>query len=160
MDKIFIEDISVSELMYELCTEEIGSWWERFTGYYAGVLDESDGYLEEPTTLEVLLAKDRVLKIEFHPGDILYFINDELIGSTGPHWKLQTVPYEEVKRLLALENGSQLFLLLLPLAVIKQEDAGSARQEIREQMRNYFAEELCENVAGCIVAGLEESCEL
>lgn len=120
--------------MYGLYTEEIGSWWERFTGYYDGVLDESDGYLENPTTLEVPLAKDRVLKIEFHPGDILYFINDKLIGSTGSHWKLQTVPYEEMKRLLALENGQQLFLLLLPLAVIKQEDAVSARQEIKAQM--------------------------
>ncbi len=154
------EDISVSELMYELCTDGIGSWWESFTGYYDGVLDESDGYLDDPTTLEVSLTNERALKIEFHPGDILYFINDELIGSIGPHWKLQTVPYEEVKRLLALENGRQLFLLLLPLAVIKQEDTDSARQEIREQMQNYFAEELCENVSGCIIAGLVESCEL
>ena len=27
-------DISVSELMQELYTEEIGEWWEKFTGYY------------------------------------------------------------------------------------------------------------------------------
>ena len=74
--------------MQELYTVETGKWWETFTGYYESVLDESDGYLEEPVTLNEALSQDKILKIEFHPGDILYFINDEEIGSTGPHWKL------------------------------------------------------------------------
>lgn len=151
------EDTSISELMYELYTEEIESWWNKFTGYYDGVMDESDGYLDDPTTLEALLTPDKVLKIEFHPGDILYFVNEKQIGSTGPHWMLQTVPYEEVKQLLTLENERQLFLLLLPLAVIKQEEITAARKEIEAQMRNYFPENLCERVSGCIVTGLTES---
>lgn len=151
------EDASVSELMDELYTEEIGRWWEKFTGYYDGVLDESDGYLDDPTTLEVTLTQDKILKIEFHPGDILYFVNEEQIGSTGPHWELQTVPYEEVKQLLALENGRQLFLLMLPLANVEQEEVTAAREEIWVQMRNYFPESLCERVSACIVTGLTES---
>lgn len=151
------EDTSVSELMYELYTEEIESWWNKFTGYYDGVMDESDGYLDDPTTLEALLMSDKVLKIEFHPGDIFYFVNEKQIGSTGPHWMLQTVSYEDVKQLLTLENGRQLFLLLLPLAVIKQEEITTARKEIEAQMRNYFPENLCERVSGCIVTGLTES---
>ena len=148
------EDVSTSELMQELYTEEVGSWWENFTGYYEGVLDESDGYLDDPTTLEETLLQDKILKIEFHPGDILYFINDEQIGSTGPHWELQTIPYKEVEQLLSFKNGRQLFLLLLPLAFIHGEDVQSVREKITEQMRNYFSESLCESVSRCIAAGL------
>ena len=147
-------DISVSELMEELCTEEVGNWWEQFTGYYEDVLDESDGYLDNPTTLEEELLPDKILKIEFHPGDILYFINDEQIGSTGPHYELQTIPYEKVEQLLSLKNGRQLFLLLLPLAFIDEEEVQSVRDKITEQIRNYFPEDLCKSVSRCIVAGL------
>ncbi|MDE7431858.1 MAG: immunity protein 19 [Lachnospiraceae bacterium] len=151
------EDVSASELMQELYTDEVGNWWEKFTGYYEGVLDESDGYVDDPTTLEEVLLQDKILKIEFHPGDILYFINDEQIGSTGPHWELQTIPYKEVEQLLAKKNGRQLFLLLLPLAYIEEEEVPSVREKIAEQMRNYFSESLCESVSGCIVAGLAVS---
>ena len=147
-------DISVSELMEELCTEEVGNWWEQFIGYYEGVLDESDGYLDNPTTLEEELLPDKILKIEFHPGDILYFINDEQIGSTGPHYELRTIAYKEVEKLLPLKNGRQLFLLLLPLAFIDEEDIKPVREKIAEQMKSYFSENLCERVSGCIAAGL------
>lgn len=151
------KDVSASELMQELYTEEAGNWWEEFTGYYEGVLDESDGYLNEPTTLEETLPQNKVLKIEFHPGDILYFINDEQIGSTGPHWELRTIPYREVEQLLTLKNGQQLFLLLLPLAFIEGEEVQSVREKIAEQMKNYFPESLCVSVSRCIAAGLAAS---
>lgn len=151
------EDVSAFELMQELYTEEIGVWWESFTGYYEGVLEESDGYLDDPITFEETLSQDKSLKIEFHPGDILYYINDEQIGSAGPHWELQTIPYKEVEQLLSLKNGQQLFLLLLPLAFIKQEEVQPARERVAEQMKSYFPESLCERVSGCIVAGLAAS---
>ncbi|MDE7223219.1 MAG: immunity protein 19 [Acetatifactor sp.] len=151
------EDVSASELMEELYTEEVRSWWERFTGYYEGVLDESDGYLDDPATLEEMLSQDKILKIEFHPGDILYFINDERIGSTGPHWELQAIPYKELERLLSLRTGRQLFLMLLPLASIEEEEAQYARENIAKQMENYFPESLCESVSRCIAAGLAAS---
>lgn len=147
------KDISVSELMEELYTEEAGNWWKQFTGYYEGVLDESDGYLEHPTTLEAMLP-DKILKIEFHPGDILYFINDEQVGSTGPHWEVQTIPYKDVEQLLSLKNGRQLFLLLLPLTFTGEEEIQSVRKKVAEQMRNYFSENFSERVSGCIAAGM------
>lgn len=154
------EDICASDLMQELYTEEAESWWDTFTGYYDGVLDESDGYLDEPTTLETVLPEGKTLKIEFHPGDTLYFINDKQVGSTGPHWKLQTIPYRDVEHLLSLENGRQLYLLLLPLAFIDSGENAiasmieSIRKEIAQQMQHYFPEDLCEGMSKCIVAGL------
>ncbi len=74
-------------------------------------------------------------------------------GSTGPHWEVQKIPYEEVRQLLALENGCQLYLLFLPLAVIRPEETDSARREIGAQMGKYFPESLCRSVSGCIAAG-------
>ena len=102
-------DISVSELMEELCIEEVGNWWEQFTGYYEGVLDESDGYLENPTTLEEELLPGKILKIEFHPGDILYFINGEQVGSTGPHYELQRIPYEKSGAVIIFKKRTAAF---------------------------------------------------
>ncbi len=43
-------------------------WWDNFTKYYDGVLEESDGYVDEPETLICELAPAQTLKIEFHPG--------------------------------------------------------------------------------------------
>ena len=63
------EDVSVSELMGELCTQEVLEWWKMFTGWYDGVLDECDGYLDDPVFLEVPLTRGRTLRIELHPGD-------------------------------------------------------------------------------------------
>lgn len=148
------EGISVSELMEDLCTEEVYKWWERFTGWYDGVLDERDGYLDDPAFLEVPLTQGRTLKIEFHPGDTLYCIDGKEIGSTGPHWKLRAIPYKELEELLPLEHGRQLFLLLLPLAALREEERCTAQQEIRDQMMHYFETDLCECVSGCIVSGL------
>ncbi len=148
------EEISASDLMMELFTDKVGNWWNAFTGYDDDILDENDGYLEEPATLITTLPQGKTLKIEFHPGDILYFINDEQIGSTGPHWKLQTMPFRDIEQLLSLEKGRQLFLLLLPLAVLDNEkDHESVRKKIAQQMHNYFPEHLCESVSRCIVAG-------
>ena len=47
-----LNDISVSEHIEDLYTEKVQNWWEQFTRYYEDVLDESDGYLDNPTTLE------------------------------------------------------------------------------------------------------------
>ncbi len=150
------EDASVSELMGELCTQEVLEWWKTFTGWYDGVLDECDGYLDDPAFLEVPLTRGRTLKIEFHPGDTLYYIDGEEIGSTGPHWKLRTIPYKELEELLPLERGWQLFLLLLPLAALGCGEAPAAQQEIKTQMARCFGTDLCESVSKCIVSGLLE----
>ena len=151
-------DVSVSDIMLELYTEEIKSYWEKFTGYYPGVFDKCDGYVDNPTTLETSFAKDKTLKIEFHPGDTIYFINGEEIGCTGPHWKLQVIAFDEIEQVISLENGRQLFLLLLPLAFLAIGDTQAAHKKIMEQIQYYFPEHLSISISNCIVAGLSELC--
>ena len=64
-------DMSLTDLMIEngMCNR---SWWDNFTKYYDGVLDESDGYVDEPETLICELAPTQTLKIEFHPGGRIF----------------------------------------------------------------------------------------
>ena len=71
-------DMSLTELMTEneVCNT---SWWDSFTKYYDGLLEKSDGYVDNPETLICELAPTQTLKIEFHPGDTIYFINDKQI---------------------------------------------------------------------------------
>lgn len=51
-------DMSLTDLMIEngMCNR---SWWDNFTKYYDGVLEESDGYVDEPETLICELADHR-----------------------------------------------------------------------------------------------------
>ena len=143
-------DMSLTELMIEngMCDT---SWWDNFTKYYDGVLEESDGYVDEPETLICELAPAQTLKIEFHPGDTIYFINDKQIASMGGHYNIQVIPFKE---LLNAIKDRQKFLLLLPLAVIDYQDQDKAAQIISNALQEIFEKHLCSRYAGCIVTGL------
>lgn len=147
-------DISVSDILNDLCSDDILKWWDEFTGYYDGILNESDGYSENPTTLKIKLYSEENLIIEFHPGETLYFINHAQIGSIGPHYKLQVLPYKKIKELSA--GKQELFTLLLPLALVKKEEASFAKEEIRAILPYYFPEKICDSLAECIICGITE----
>lgn len=151
-------DFSVQDIIEENATFEI-SWWDAFTGYYNGILEDSDGYLENPTTFIASIGTNKTLKIEFHPGDIIYFINNKKIGSIGPHWELQSLPYNTIRELLLQENGIQLFFLLLPLAMVESKEKVSVEKEVQGLLEKLFPIEICEKLAQCIVIQLAESTE-
>ena len=127
------------------------SWWDNFTKYYDGILEKSDGYVDEPETLVCELTQTQTLKIEFHPGDTIYFINDKQIACTGGHYNIQVIPF---KKLLTAAIGKQMFLLLLPLAVIDNPDKDEAAHIISNALREIFDKRLCSQYADCIVNGL------
>ena len=127
------------------------SWWDNFIKYYDGVLEKSDGYVDEPETLICELAPTQTLKIEFHPGDTVYFINDKQIACTGGHYNIQVIPFKE---LLNSIKNRQIFLLLLPLAVIDNQDKDKATQIVSNVLQEIFDKHLCNQYAGCIVTGL------
>lgn len=143
-------DMSLTELMTENGMLDT-SWWDKFTKYYDGVLEKSDGYVDEPEILICELAPIQTLKIEFHPGDTVYFINDKQIACTGGHYDIQVIPFKE---LLNSIKDRQIFLLLLPLAVIDNQDKDEATQIISNVLQKIFDKHLCSQYAGCIVTGL------
>ncbi len=114
-------------------------------------LEESDGYVDEPETLICELAPAQTLKIEFHPGDTVYFINDKQIACMGGHYNIHVIPFKE---LLNGIKDRQKFLLLLPLAVLDNQDQDKAAQIISNALQEIFEKHLCSRYAGCIVTGL------
>ena len=113
-------------------------WIDCFTQYNKNpdIFDKSDGYLEHPTTLIASLGNLGSLKIEFHPGDTIFFLNNDEIGCTGPHWVLLKIPYQTIKKLLELEYGRVLFELLLPMAVLEPEEV----KEVKPILEKHFLE--------------------
>lgn len=109
--------------IYNIDLNQEMDWINNFTGYYEGVMDESDGYLEHPNFLKIDINPSMYLTIEFHPGDTLYYINNINIGCTGPHWMLFCLTWTELKKMIKnAPNGDALFWLLLPIVGITKED--------------------------------------
>lgn len=102
------------------------AWWNDFTGWYDGVLDEADGAVDEPGLAEVVLAGGDRLVVEAHPGDV-YLHRRSTSGSSdrlanfGPHWFLPGWSLAGALRLAASSGAA--FLLLAPLVVLKTDDA-------------------------------------
>lgn len=149
-------DSSVYDILDEagIINKEVMNWWEEFCGYYEGVLDETDGYAEEATTLEVPVTNMETLKIEFHPGDIIYYMNDKEIASLGPHFKLQAMSYKKIEKISKGEYERELYFLLLPIAKLDKTYISVAEDKTRELLPCLFPLDICEDIKKCIINGL------
>lgn len=148
-------DMSLSEIIDENDAADI-SWWNSFTKYYDGVLEETDGYIDEPETLICVLKSNQTLKIEFHPGDIVYYINDKQIGCTGGEYHIQIFPVTDLLNFVKDKNDYRIFLLLLPLTVIENKDIDNITDIISDVLKEIFDKPLYERIAKSIVYGLTE----
>jgi len=149
----FIEDegLFLAGILAQYEPDGVLEWGHTFTQYYDGVIYESDGYLDNPTTLEAKISSDETWKIEFHPGDTIYFINDVEIGCTGPHWKRQVLPYSKIRSVLSQKDGIILFLLFLPMVYATADEIDEARENIIEILPMIFPKEICEQLTRCIL---------
>lgn len=149
-------DLAVSDILSQEKPANI-DWINEFTQYDEARFLANDGYEEEPTTLETKLRDGECIKIEFHPGDTLFFINDQEIGCTGPHWKLQAIPYGKLESILEQENGEILFFLLLPMALVSAEEAEKVQETLKARLRVLFPSEISDVLSKCLVSGLKEA---
>lgn len=126
-------DKTLSEIMsdnYSVNRE----WVDNFTGYYEEVFTENDGYIEDPNTLIIKLSTSNSLFIEFHPGDTIYFIDDNEIGCTGPEYVIRKINWTEFcKYTETLSSGEK--ILLLPMLAFDNEDQELLQQVIYEGLR-------------------------
>ncbi|TGJ98895.1 hypothetical protein EHQ53_11130 [Leptospira langatensis] len=116
-------------------------WINNFTGYHEGVIEEHDGYLDDPNFVEMRIKKSINLKIEFHPGDTLYFINNFEIGSTGPHWMLYGLTWNELVGLTegAIDEGILFWLLLPMVGLSSEDDSAEVKKVLQEKIRMFPA---------------------
>lgn len=131
-------------------------WWNDFTKYYDGVLEETDGYIDEPEMLICKLTDAQTLRIEFHPGDIVYYVNDKQIACTGGEYKIQIFPFADLLKYMESQKDNRLFLLLLPLVIIGEEEVSCATEIISSALEEVFDKSLCNQFAKCIIYGLME----
>lgn len=148
-------DMSIAETLREAGLGSISAW-DEFTGYYDGVLDESDGYVDNPACFEYALTPDRKLRIDFHPGDIVYSVNGKQIGCTGGEYSIQVFGYGPLHSWAEEQSNQLIYLLLLPLAAVEAENADAAKDSVSGVLRKIFGQELAERLAGSIVYGLCE----
>lgn len=113
------KDISLMEyiqLNYDIDINIVHS----FTNFYEGVFDINDGYVDDPKAVIISLDNDNELYVEFHPGDTLYILNDEIFGSTGPHYIIRKVPFLSFLNFSESLNNVEK-LLLLPMVYFEKE---------------------------------------
>lgn len=148
-------DSSLPEIIEEHKVVDI-NWWRDFTKYYDGVLEETDGYVDEPETLIYRLSSAQTLKIEFHPGDTLYYINERQIARTGGDYNIWIFPLADLLSYNESIKDNRIFLLLLPLTIIRNQDMDNAVRIISNVLREIFDEHLCNRLANSIAYGLME----
>lgn len=148
-------DMSLPEMIEENEAADI-KWWRNFTKYYDGVLEETDGYIDEPETLICNLTSSQTLKIEFHPGDTIYYINDRQIACTGGEYHIHIFSLTDLLNFVGIKKDKRIFLLLLPLAIIDSQDIDDATEVISNALQEIFDKHLCRQLAESIAYGLME----
>ena len=153
------QELSFGDIVFEKYSKDINSsWWNVFTQNIPGVIEISDGLIDNPTYM-IITVNDEELRIEFHPGWYLYFLNGDKIGSVGPHSEVKTLPYGQFRKLVKNSNCPQLtYLLLLPLLLIK---GNGDKSVIQNEIAQYLAliqisHEDCDYFAGLIYQGLSD----
>ena len=148
-------DLSLTEIIEDNDLADT-EWWDQFTGYYDGVIDDADGYVDDPRTFIYDLTPTQTLKIEFHPGDIVYYVNDEQIGCTGGEYQLQVFPFADLLKYTEEIKDDRIFILLLPLTVITEQDIDDATQKLSYILGVLLYDTpVYRQIVDCIVRGLE-----
>lgn len=139
-------DLSLSDLADKIAEDGDLEYWNSFTGWYDGIFEECDGYLDEPAYIETDFLGDK-LRVEMHPGDTIFYMNGVEIGCTGPHWKLNSIPFDKIKSV----DKRELFWLTLPLAVIAECDKDRTIEFLANELPDIFDEAICETLARVMV---------
>ena len=148
------------ELAGDIIEEVLGydnEWANKFTQYYEGVIDDHDGYIDSPTFVKIKVSSTDEYKIEFHPGDTLYYKNGKEFASTGPHFTEPLLPFSEIEPLLNIENGHVIFFLLLPIIKLSVEEQKSVSPIIIKNLMSLGLEkEPAYEITLCMFEQLED----
>ncbi len=143
-------DESLSEILDEIYVLD-SEWINALTDYTPNILTSSDGYVEHPNKLEIKLHLNEKLYIEFHPADIIYYINDKKIGYVGTQYQLELIDwtrFEELTEALPDEYKG----LLLPVVKIENDNIDNAKKIITNWLQKIsFQDEICMNICDIII---------
>ncbi len=111
-------DISLADFIYENydCISA-QKWVDSFVQFSEDILNENDGYVDDPNTIDLLLNKNN-FRIEFHPYATVYIFNNEKIGVTGGNFKIRTLSWENFNLLINNCTNPKIPLLILPVLAL------------------------------------------
>lgn len=148
-------DCSMARMIAENCVID-KVWVDKLTGYYEGVFDESDGYIENPKTVEICLFSGTLFFVEFHPGDTLYYADREMIGCTGPDYIIRKIEFIQFVE-LTKEMGDKEKIFLLPMLRVQSREKVPAEKMILSILKNYKLQECSmEKICECIMENCVE----
>lgn len=151
------EDDHLQELIcerYDVAEDsENMKWYRNFVQYYDNVFDENDGYIDDPTSVVITAEKDRYI-IQFHPGDILYFLNGKQIGCTGPHYKVHQISLPALTKAFEAADEPASTALLLPMLFIRDSEISAAKELLGKMLKAVPLErELLDTAISLIING-------
>lgn len=134
-------DMSIYDVIEENYIFDM-DWFNNFTNYYDGVFEENDGYVDNPNSIVVLLNNNNELIIEFHPGYVIFFLNNIEIGCTGPHYNIKSISFNKYIELTEnVEYDGKLFLL--PMIKVSEEEKKEFEKILWELVSKYQIKECC-----------------
>ena len=146
------DDDAMGDIMYENYEDVIDKdYIDKLTGYYDGIFDESDGYLDSPKTIKLILSTKEELFVEFHAGDTVYYLGESKLGCTGPEYSIQKIALDSFFKLTKdLSNPEK--LLLLPMVKIVNVEIESFSDIVRSILTDIkYIDEDFDNICSCIV---------
>jgi len=146
------EDVSLFEIISSSHIDK--DWIDDLTQYYDGVFDEYDGYVECPNAVRLELKGNEYI-IEFHPGDTVYYLNGEQLGSTGPEYFVKKLSLSQFKE-FAADLSSKEKIFLLPMLHAVPEEKSEVFQIIDEIMQNFELPIGLELLRKCIWEGISD----
>ena len=110
-------------------TANFDEWYRAFTPKEKA---DDDGILAHPNVIEFVLRDEVRFKIAFHVFEIQYYLNDIYMGNLGGHFEAWFFTWKE---LLAFDDGTALFLFLLPMTGIEETQRKQAEKLISERLK-------------------------
>lgn len=152
------DELTLSEFMFERYDyDAVKKWVNDFVQYKEDIIDDCDGYVDEPTTLCVVLNGNNY-QIAFHPGDTIYYLNGKKIGCTGPAYEIQSITWDVYCDLINGVKDPKIALLLLPILNLEEAHVKEVKNTIFSGLRiiglnpNDF-----EQIASMIISGIISS---
>lgn len=144
------KDYSLLEMIQENCVlDEV--WINNLTGYYEGVFDEHDGYVDTPKTIKLKLSTGDDFFVEFHPGDTIYYINDDRIGCTGPDYEIRKISLLQFFK-YTNNMGDEQKIFLLPMIKISCTEKEELNNVIKSILHTVDLQECnIDDVCTCIL---------
>jgi len=107
---------------------DINNYITNFDEWYAKFAPreqaDADGMLKQPPVVELFAKGNLKFTIQFHVFETQYYLNDIYFGNLGGHFEAWFLTWDE---LCTLDDGTELFLLLLPMVgIVKNQQEGAA----------------------------------